>query len=79
MFWGKVSESRKKDTSVQKTISSQVLHSNQSLPTCSTTIPTAVPHRAINLSHQLTAYPANYSIPPLIPQPTIVGRQTPPH
>ena len=59
--------------------STDVLHSNQSLPTCATTIPTAVPHRAMDPSHQLLAHAANYSTPPLIPQPTTVAPQMPPH
>ena len=56
-----------------------VLHSNQSLPTYSTTIATAVPYCAIDPSDQLIANNANYSIPPLIPQPTMIGPPIPPH
>ena len=42
---------------------------HQSQPTCST---------AMDPSHQLIAHAAYYSIPPLIPQPTIVEPQMPP-
>ena len=42
---------------------------HQSQATCST---------AMDPSHQLIAHAANYSIPPLIPQPTIVEPQMPP-
>ena len=55
-----------------------LLHPHQSQPTYSTTIPTAIPHRVIDPSHQLIANNANYPIPPLIPQPTMIGPPVPP-
>ena len=55
-----------------------VFCSHQSQPTCSTAISAAVPHRAMDPSHQLIAHAANYSIPPLIPHSTIVEPQMPP-
>ena len=55
-----------------------VFRPHQSQPICSTAISAAVPHRAMDPSHQLIAHAANYSILPLIPQPTIVEPQMPP-